>query len=128
MTLPNGPLERKRLHEMGDEEYAAYIEAQRLEEERERAYTYRNGWWVNAYEVFRQYGGPEEGGWWFDSGEPVASKRFNREETARVYADQLRKQFPRTDKRYSVLGGEDYQVCIEPHPARSYPTERPHYE
>ncbi|HPT72144.1 MAG TPA: hypothetical protein PLE74_07675 [Candidatus Cloacimonadota bacterium] len=29
--------------------------------------------YVNAYEVSRSYGGPEEGGWWFDVFNPLAS-------------------------------------------------------
>lgn len=29
--------------------------------------------YVNAYRVARFYGGPEEGGWWYDGGEPLAS-------------------------------------------------------
>lgn len=29
--------------------------------------------YVNIYAVGRSYGGPEEGGWWFDTGEPVGS-------------------------------------------------------
>jgi hypothetical protein len=29
--------------------------------------------YLNAYEVTRHYGGPEEGGWWYDHREPVAS-------------------------------------------------------
>lgn len=29
--------------------------------------------YVNAYLVQRCYGGPEEGGWWFDSGTPLAA-------------------------------------------------------
>lgn len=29
--------------------------------------------YLNAYEVCRAYGGPEEGGWWYDAGEPLAS-------------------------------------------------------
>lgn len=29
--------------------------------------------YVNAYLVCRVYGGPEEGGWWFNAGEPLAS-------------------------------------------------------
>lgn len=28
---------------------------------------------VNAYEVTRHYGGPEEGGWWYNAGSPLAS-------------------------------------------------------
>lgn len=29
--------------------------------------------YVNVYRVTRHYGGPEEGGWWYDAGEPLAS-------------------------------------------------------
>lgn len=29
--------------------------------------------YVNVYLVTRHYGGPQEGGWWFDVGEPLAS-------------------------------------------------------
>jgi hypothetical protein len=28
--------------------------------------------YLNAYLVSRVYGGPEEGGWWYDAGEPIA--------------------------------------------------------
>lgn len=28
-------------------------------------------WWIHKYEVYQQYGGPEEGGWWVDNGHPV---------------------------------------------------------
>ena len=29
--------------------------------------------YLNVYAVTRHYGGPQEGGWWFDMGEPLAS-------------------------------------------------------
>lgn len=29
--------------------------------------------YVNVYEISRNYGGPEEGGWYFDAGVPVTS-------------------------------------------------------
>jgi hypothetical protein len=28
-------------------------------------------YWVSKWSVAQQYGGPEEGGWWYDSGVPV---------------------------------------------------------
>ena len=30
-------------------------------------------WYVNVYSMTRHYGGPEEGGWWYNAGEPLAS-------------------------------------------------------
>jgi hypothetical protein len=29
--------------------------------------------YVNAYSITRHYGGPQEGGWWYNHGEPIAS-------------------------------------------------------
>lgn len=29
--------------------------------------------YLNTYHTWQQYGGPEEGGWWFDCGEPLQS-------------------------------------------------------
>lgn len=29
--------------------------------------------YLNTFEVWREYGGPEEGGWWYDAGQPVQS-------------------------------------------------------
>ncbi len=35
--------------------------------------TYQGLAYVNAYAVTRHYGGPEEGGWWYNRGTPLAS-------------------------------------------------------
>jgi hypothetical protein len=38
--------------------------------------------YINAYIVSRCYGGGEEGGWWYDSGEPIASVPIPTEQAA----------------------------------------------
>lgn len=119
--------------------------------------------YVNVYEVGRAYGGPEEGGWWFDTGSPVAAipvaltedewdrahqqwehergeepwpgdpewsahvDRLTRAK-ARKEAEQWRERYPRTGRRASVLGGEDYEVRIEQEWPEPYPKEVPHWE
>lgn len=83
---------------------------------------------VNVYRVGQGYGGPEEGGWWFTCGEPEASVPCYSREQAEEVREQLREQFPDTHKRYSVLGGDDYEVSIEDHPAKAFPEEMPYYE
>jgi hypothetical protein len=120
--------------------------------------------YVNIYSVGQGYGGPEEGGWWFDTGSPIGSipvelteqewdharSRFayihgaddnewdpnvwnkfihtELEARAVLARDYWLERYPRTGKRTSVLGGEDYDVVIEDHFARFYPEERPRYE
>ena len=127
--------------------------------------------YVNAYEVSRHYGGPEEGGWWYNVFNPLASipiladvieghdnscyscyhARMNAEE-----GNGLKPKFckwgyqliAKDDKQVemfkvhletcyghmregsidSVLGGTDIQICVEDHPAKQSPEQRPHYE
>jgi hypothetical protein len=84
--------------------------------------------YVNVYAVGRIYGGPEEGGWWYDTGTVLKSVRcLTRGEADRV-ADVLRADYPDTGRSSSVLGGDDYRVWVEDNPGANYPTERPRYE
>ncbi len=89
--------------------------------------------YVNVYRVSRHYGGPEEGGWHYDIGEPVES-HFNHEgtpESAEVRRKELEKIYAEHQpkrSRFSVIGGADYVVTVEGHFARGYPEEGPTYE
>ncbi len=86
--------------------------------------------WAAAYEVTQCYGGPEEGGWWFQSGHLVEAKRFPNRAQAWKQVEAWRKEkYPSTGKQYSVIGGEDYDCWVEDeYPADFFPTERPFYE
>jgi hypothetical protein len=101
--------------------------------------------YVNAYEITRHYGGPEEGGWWYNHRNPIASipvkaisvagpdkwdyelKPINPEKVDefRRYLEDLYMD-RREGDIYSVLGGTDISVCLEDHPARQM--LRPRYE
>jgi hypothetical protein len=85
-------------------------------------------YYVNVYVVGRAYGGPEEGGWWYDYGTPIAAIPCESYKEAEDFRNYMLKKYPRTWKRSSVLGGEDYEVNIEKSFAREYPEETPHYE
>jgi hypothetical protein len=84
--------------------------------------------YVNVYSLERNYGGPEEGGWWYDSGDPVRSVKAYTDAEADSLVENFKQHYPSTGNRYSVLGGEDYGVYVEDHPAAAFPTERPRYE
>jgi hypothetical protein len=85
--------------------------------------------YVNAYGIDRNMGGPEEGGWWYDSGTPVESVRFTTLREAEAYKIEAEVKFPRTRARYSMADSEaDYDVMIEPKFAEPWPDQRPHYE
>lgn len=88
---------------------------------------------VALYYVQRRYGGPEEGGWYYNAGVRKSKvKVFQDEQTARKFVVRAEKamaawhqdnDFPlwRCDGRYDV------EVYRDP-PPPFYPLERPYYE
>ena len=79
------------------------------------------GFVVQMYEVGQAYGGPEEGGWWYDFGEPrdhwfrttLAEAITLKQELTEVYGD------PRV---------EDYHLAIRfDQDLKGWPENRPHY-
>jgi hypothetical protein len=85
--------------------------------------------YVNVYSVTRHYGGPEEGGWWYNWSEciEVFPTKNKNAETIReeLESENAYKKFGNI---YSVLGGRDIEVRIEETPKESETKERPHYE
>lgn len=87
-------------------------------------------YYVAVYAVNRNFGGPEEGGWWWDSGELIDVRTVEGPQPeAMKVRDRLLEKYPFTKNRYSVLGGEDYDVMVcDSLPPASFPDEVPHYE
>jgi len=93
---------------------------------------------VATYLVGQRYGGPEEGGWWYEAGNlevldghPV--QRFASEDAAIESAYALNEVLDRTvnDGRkpiWSVLSDGVYRAIVnEGEPPDVFPEERPHY-
>jgi len=85
--------------------------------------------YLNAYAITRHYGGPEEGGWWYNAGQLIETI-----ETTADKADDERSKLEEKHKEikegniYSVLGGVDLEVHIDDEPGRDFPEARPRYE
>lgn len=87
--------------------------------------------YLNAYCETQGRGGPEEGGWWFDVGEPLASVPVRTVEECLTAYEQLWATCQGANNgygKYSAAGGSDLGICLETHFARYYPETRPHYE
>ena len=84
---------------------------------------------IAAYVVERNYGGPEEGGWWFDSGTLVEVTACRLQDRMAAI-EHMQKKYVRTGKRYSVLGGQDHDIHVSKneYPPLSFPANRLHYE
>jgi hypothetical protein len=99
-------------------------------------------WWsVAVFMVDRAYGGPEEGGWWYDYGYPVKDAEmapllriFNDEDKARAYRNELQTKLDAEMNVGrvgigSVLSDGVYQAVVtdDDYP-KAYPSERPRFE
>ena len=86
---------------------------------------------VSVYAVTRHYGGPEEGGWWYDwhthlLSIPVKLLLGVSDNALRLF---LADQFDLNEyDNGSVLGDGEIHQMNEAYPAEHESTERPHYE
>lgn len=101
-----------------------------VEDARRLSMMKRNLFYANAYLVTRHYGGPEEGGWWFDAGELLATTPYETEEQAKTEAERLKELY--SNKEWgdvsSVNGGAEVEAYATDEMGESYPKERPYYE
>lgn len=86
--------------------------------------------YVNVYLVQRCYGGPEEGGWWYDAGEPVASVPVWSNEEKEETKLKLKEKFNNDENVpiSSVLSKGEYQIYVEDDFAQIFPKSKPYYE
>jgi len=92
--------------------------------------------YVNVYIMTMCYGGPEEGGWWYDRFVPVSSQGFSsRRKQKRKMYKKFKREIALCDlynaklpPYTSVNGGEARFTIIQDEPATYSPKQRPYYE
>jgi hypothetical protein len=95
--------------------------------------------YVNAYEVTLGYAGPEEGGTWYDRGEPLGSIPIPDDSTGKLIAAKamavsmlhaaLDADFEhRPGKGSTHPDAADLVILVEDHVAEDWPTHKPRYE
>ena len=108
--------------------------------------------YANAYWTDRLYGGPEEGGWWYDTGEPIMSLPFTCNDVegeckdiggTMITYDNLSRDLA-CEQVYNlcVAAGLDvplkeylrdwmidgFMITVENKPAEFFPQKRPHWD
>lgn len=102
--------------------------------------------YANAYFTARLYGGPEEGGWYYDCGDPIMSLPFIADECEDdCKYDNLSRNLA-TEQAYDlcIAAGLDvplkeylqdrdwnidgFMICIENKPGEYFPQKRPHWD
>lgn len=92
--------------------------------------------YVNKYFINRAYGGPEEGGWWYDVGEFVEpAAMFTDEDEALVFCRGLNRALDAAGGEneglpplHSVTSTGRWSYMVEDRPGEDFPTYTPHYE
>jgi hypothetical protein len=97
-------------------------------------------WSVAPFHVSREYGGPQEGGWWYDAGEPLAGPEFplpviavtiqaarEAQETMQATLDEMNRE-DGNRPRGSVLSSGEYEARITDGYPMPFPDDRPRYE
>lgn len=108
---------------------------------------------VNLYEVDRSYGGPEEGGWYYDTGTLVSDELFPDLASGIARAEEIKAELleedplpykmgmgaydgldpdGQGDDNYLIRGGSwgrgSYLIRVERKIGKDYPEYRPHWE
>jgi len=85
---------------------------------------------VNVYETWLNYGGPEEGGWWFEAGSPEACHHVFSKKQAIRRAVELSEEYDLANQ--PNISDSNCTTAIDirfsDKTAEAYPTIRPHYE
>ena len=82
---------------------------------------------VGVYEVTRHYGGPEEGGWWWNARAHITSYRCRKEDRDEL-CKKLSEEYVNEGNIYSVLGGVEYEFHREFVAGQFRTKRKPHYE
>ncbi len=83
---------------------------------------------LGAYSRTREYGGPEEGGWWYDAGN-LLEVVVCREEERDAAEATLRTKYPPAQRPWSMRPDPDHVVrCTDKWPVAHFPKVTPHYE
>lgn len=67
---------------------------------------------VNVYQLDRGYGGPEEGGWWYDYEYPIESVKCKRGRQALRLTAALSRRYVNNGNRYSVIYHRKTPDCV----------------
>ena len=85
--------------------------------------------YVNKYEIGRAYGGPEEGGWWFNYGQFMECEAmFTSRKEARALADALTMVEGSQPDLNSVNTEYVVSFSVEDNVGQDWPQRMPHYE
>lgn len=83
---------------------------------------------VSLYENWTRYGGPEEGGWYYQCGYPIKGICvFSKKQAIRAAIQLQQEAEQEYGDQLDDLGWSQYSICFEQEYPKAYPQERPYY-
>jgi len=85
---------------------------------------------IKIHQVSQAYGGPEEGGWWYSTGEAQSTHFIFSKKGCIKRCIELIDTYNLTNQPSieTSQGNFAYELTLGTGYAKNYPTERPHYE
>jgi hypothetical protein len=87
-------------------------------------------WHLAIYETARLYGGPEEGGWYYETGRPIRTVfQYTSRRLAQKFAGKLNAEFE--ERNQAPVGRNHYCglfAKVTNHPPVKYPDKKPHWD
>lgn len=91
--------------------------------------------YLNVYDLDQAYGGPEEGGWYYQTRNPIHSQQIpanTAHDSVELMKNHLKEEYHADENdaktRYKVNGGPDRVIRLESEPATGSPQFKPRYE
>jgi hypothetical protein len=83
---------------------------------------------VCLYEVRSKFGGPEEGGWYYECGYHLGTTCvFSRKQAIREAVYLHLQAIEDYEEEYDYLGWRNFSIDFDTKYGKDYPTERPYY-
>lgn len=88
--------------------------------------------YVSVYEVARYYGGPEEGGWWYNNYRLIESYPAKTGRAVDGLVQTMERKYAAHQPEYNIYSaandGPEYKVVVEDERGENEYLEKPHYE
>ena len=83
---------------------------------------------VSLYELWQQYGGPEEGGWYYECGAPIKCICiFNKKQAIKAALQLQQEARELFEDETDNYGWPTYSIEFDQKYAAPYPQRKPHY-
>ena len=87
-----------------------------------------NYYYINVYKVIKCYGGPENGGWYYNQGTLLQTVPVCSNDNVKAIKHSLQKSYAHIKQGNVYRGGSALLVSVDEQMGADYPTTKPTYQ